>query len=236
MIYQTFSAVSPQEAVSIAVNNILATGVAFIPRLLAAIVMFLFGLLLAGWVKTIVKKVLQLVNISQFTKNSAIDTFLKEAQVKVKIEELLGEVARWLIVILFFITAVNILGLTTVSAFLTGVLSYLPKVFSAALIFVAGLVVAGFVEGVVKGAVGSINPATGRLVGKMSSYTVMIFTSLAAISELGIAAQFINSLFIGFVAMLALAFGLAFGLGAKDIVASLLGDWYKTFKKDQKRK
>ena len=59
----------------------------------------------------------------------------------------------------------------------------------------------------------------------------MVFTILAAMSQLGIAATFVNTLFIGFVAMLAIGLGLSLGLGSKDLVKTILEDWYKDFKK-----
>ena len=71
--------------------------------------------------------------------------------------------------------------------------------------------------------------------GKVASYTVVTITTLAAFSELKIASAFINILFIGFVAMLALGFGLAIGLGAKDVIGQALSDWYKEVKRDLKK-
>ena len=64
----------------------------------------------------------------------------------------------------------------------------------------------------------------------------MVFTTLAAINELGIAQSLINILFIGFVAMLALGFGLAIGLGTKDLIGEILHEWYRAFKKEIKKK
>ena len=55
---------------------------------------------------------------------------------------------------------------------------------------------------------------------------------MAAINELGIAQSLINTLFIGVVATLSLGIGLAIGLGAKELVAKMLMDWYgKSLKK-----
>ncbi len=64
----------------------------------------------------------------------------------------------------------------------------------------------------------------------------MIFAILAAISELGIAANFINTLITGTIAMLSLGLGLALGLGSKDLVKEILTEWYSGIKKDLKRK
>jgi small-conductance mechanosensitive channel len=134
----------------------------------------------------------------------------------------------------FFIASVNVLGLVTVSQFLNSILGYIPNVISACLVLTAGVLIGGWVESAVKGSLGVTSLATGRLMGKIAGYTVVIFTILAAISELGIAERFVSILFIGFVAMLSIGFGLAFGLGAKDIVAKILGEWYKNVTKHSK--
>jgi hypothetical protein len=233
---QNVSLASLQDALLVAYENVLTTIIAFLPQILAAIVTILIGVLVAGWLKTIVKKILQAIKLSNVTKNTAVETFLEQAQIKLKVEEFVGEVVRWAVLLVFLITAINIVGLTTVSAFLMRILSYLPQVFSAALIFTLGIIAAGVVEGLVKGALSSFDVATGRLVAKISSYTLVVFTSLIAIGELGIAESFINTLFIGFVAMLSLGLGLAFGLGAKDLVGDILRVWYQDFQKDLKRK
>ncbi len=92
----------------------------------------------------------------------------------------------------------------------------------------------GLVEKIVKGSLGTVDVKTSRLLAKISSYIVMDFTILAAMSQLGIAATFVNTLFIGFVAMLTIGLGLSLGLGSKDLVKTILEDWYKDFKKQVK--
>ncbi len=223
-----------QQALSFAITDVMATIISFIPTLFAALVIIVVGLIVARWAKWLVIKLLETLKLSSIIKDSPLDNFLTKAEITHKIEELLGNIVRWIVILIFFIAAVNILGLTTVSAFLTNVLGYVPKVFAASLILMVGTLVAGVVESLVKGSLTHVNPPTGRLVGKISSYIVVVFTILAAIAELGIAASLINTLFIGFIAMLALGFGLAFGLGSKDLIAKILDDWYSKLKKDLK--
>ena len=115
---------------------------------------------------------------------------------------------------------------------LESILAYIPNVISAALILTIGVLLAGVVEKLVKGAVGTIDVKSGRLFGKIASYTLVVFATLAAISELQIARASINTIFTGFIAMLAIGFGLALGLGAKDLVARVLNDWYEKFRKE----
>jgi small-conductance mechanosensitive channel len=114
-------------------------------------------------------------------------------------------------------------------------LNYIPNIVSAVLVLTIGVLLAGLVESLVKGAVNQIDPKTSRLLSKIASYLVVIFATLAAINELGIAQSLINALFIGVIATLSLGLGLAIGLGAKDLVAKILMDWYaQSWKKAKK--
>lgn len=204
----------------------------FFPNLIAALVVFLVGWIVAGWARTITIKILETLRLSSLIKDTVVQHFLKKADITAKIEETIGSVVKWLIILVFFIAAVNILGLSTVSQVLESILGYIPNVISAALILTIGVLISGFVESLVKGAIGSVDVKAGRLFGKIASYTIVVFASLAAISELRIAQAFINTIFTGFIAMLALGFGLAIGLGAKDLVSRVLNDWYEHFRKD----
>lgn len=208
---------------------------ALFPNILGAILVATLGVVLGNWVKSIVVKSLQLLRFETLIKDSKFKAFLIKAEITEKVEEVIGSVLKWLIVLTFFITATNILGLQTVSNVLVGVLGYVPNVVSAVIVMAIGVLLAGIIEGVVKGALASVDLKTSRLMGKVASYTVVTIATLAAFSELKIASQFINILFIGFVAMLALGFGLAIGMGAKDVIGQALSDWYKELKKDLKK-
>ena len=205
------------------------------PHLLGAILVAALGLIIGNWVKTITIKSLQMLRFETLIKDTKFKAFLIKAEVTDKVEEVIGGILKWLIVLTFFIAATNILGLTTVSNVLVSVLAYVPNVISAVIVMAIGVLLAGILEGVVKGALATVDLKTSRLMGKITSYTVVTITTLAAFSELKIASAFINILFIGFVAMLALGFGLAIGLGAKDVIGQALSDWYRELKHDLKK-
>jgi hypothetical protein len=220
------------DAIIQAWNEVTSRILNFLPNLLGALTVFFIGWIIAGWIKSVIIKLLETLRISVLLKGTGISKFLKKADLTEKIEEAIGATIKWLIILIFFIASVNILGLTTVSLVLESILGYIPNVIAAALILTIGVLLAGLVEKLIKGAVGSIDVKTGRLFGKISSYTLVVFTTLAAISELGIAKVLINTIFTGIVAMLALGFGLALGLGAKDLVSRVLNEWYERFRKD----
>jgi len=223
-----------QEAIVAATSNIFLVIYQFLPNLLGAIVVFLVGLILANWVRRIVIRILESVNLSRIAKNTNLEKFLKRAEIKSKIEEIVGGVFKWLLILIFTVAAINILGLPTISAVLNNILAYIPNIISAIFVLAIGVLLAGVVERLVKGALSQIDVKMGRLLGKIASYTMIIFASMAAFNELGIAKEFINILFVGFVSMLALGFGLAIGLGAKDVVSEVLKEWYSRVRKEVK--
>jgi hypothetical protein len=206
-----------------------------LPKVVGAVLVGVIGIVLGNWVKTLTVKSLQMLRFETLIKDSQFKAFLLKADVTQRVEEVIGSILKWLIVLTFFIAATNIIGLSAVSAVLAGVLSYIPNVISAVIVMAIGILLAGLVEGVVKGALASVDLKTSRLMGKIASYTIVTITTLAAFSELKIASAFINILFIGFVSMLALGFGLAIGLGAKEVVGQALSDWYKELKRDLKK-
>ncbi len=216
-------------------NSTMGSFLTLLPNILGAIVVASVGLILGNWVRSITIKSLQMLRFENLIKDSKFKAFLIKAEVTEKVEEVIGGILKWLIVLTFFIAATNILGLTTVSNVLGGVLSYVPNVVSAVIVMAIGVLLAGLIEGLVKGALATVDLKTSRLMGKIASYTVVTITTLAAFAELKIASSFINILFIGFVAMLALGFGLAIGLGAKDVIGQALSDWYKELKHDLKK-
>lgn len=225
-----------QGALGSVAGTALGETVAFLPSLVGAILVLVIGLVLGNWARAAIIKALQLVKFEAWIKDSEFKKFLSKADINQKVEDVLGTIVKWFIVLVFFIAAVNILGLTTVSALLGGILSYIPSVLSAVIVLAIGVLLAGVVERVVKGALTSVDLKTSRLMGKIASYAVVTIATLAALSELSIAESFINILFIGFVSMLALGFGLAIGLGAKDLVAKILEDWHKNLSQELKKK
>ena len=228
---QTNIVYSFENSFSVISNQILAGIVAAIPILLGALLIFVIGYLLAGWLKSLTVKVINITKLGNLFTNPAIKEFLKNAQISQKIEDVIGEIVRWIVITVFFMASINLLGLTTVTEFLNSILSFLPVIFASVLILLVGIIIAGFLEKMVKGSLGSTDPSLSRFMGKFVSYAVMVVAVMAAVSQLGIAQRFIDLVFTGFIATLAIALGLGFGLGSKDLIKTLLEDWYKNYKK-----
>jgi hypothetical protein len=214
-----------------ATNSVFVEIAGFLPSFLGALLTLIVGFILAGWVKVFTVRVLRIFKINKLGDSEPLQKFFHHAQIGPTVENILGESFRILIITIFLITSMNMLGLSIVTQVLSQILSYIPTIIAAIIIFVGGVLIAGIVEKLTKGALGSVNIKTARTVAKIASYSIMVITALAAISQLGIAQSFINTLFTGLIATLVLGLGLSIGLGGKDLVKTILEDWYKDFKK-----
>lgn len=213
----------------------LAQTYAFLPRLLGALLILIFGTLIAKWIKKLLEKSLEVLQVSRLIKNTPLEAFFTHAEMGNKIEHILGTIGYWLFMLLVIQTAVSVLGLESLAILIQEVVSYIPRIFSAMVILFLGVLIAGFLESIVKGSVRSIDGQHARLLGKVASYLTLVIFILVAVSELGIAQQFILILFVGFVTTITISLGLAVGLGSKDVVHKIVEDWYENLKKDLKK-
>lgn len=210
----------------------LAQTYAFLPKVVGALLILLIGTFIAKWIKKLIEKSLEVLQLSKAIKNTPLEAFFKHAEMGTKIEHIIGSVGYWLFMLLVIQTSVSVLGLLSLATILDQVLSYIPKIFSAVVILFFGVLIAGVLESVVKGSIRSIDGRHARLLGKVASYLTLTIFVLVSISELGIAQQFITILFIGLVSAVTISAGLAIGLGFKDVVHKMADDWYTNLKKD----
>jgi hypothetical protein len=125
-------------------------------------------------------------------------------------------------IIVFLVVALNVLGLSEVNVFLLQVLAYIPNVVVAMFILFIASMAADILGSLISGASLAVGSHVAHLLGSITRWAIWIFALMFAFSQLGIAPQFMNILFTGIVAMLALAGGLAFGLGGKDAAAEFI--------------
>jgi hypothetical protein len=212
-------------------NSLFLNTAGYLPTVFGAIILLVGGVILSNWLKRAVIRLAIATKISGVTKNPAIQGFLNNAEVTTKIENLLGELVRWIVLLLFVIAASNMLGLYAISAILGSIFAIIPSILSALIILFLGVILAGFLEKVVKGSLGGSDPSLSRFAGRVVSYTTMTIFILVAMSQLGIASFFIQVTYIGFILILVLALGLGLGLGSQDIFKKILENWYKKVSK-----
>ena len=202
-----------------------------LPEILGAIVIFIIGIIVAYWVKRIIVGFLKLIKFDKITKPAGVEKYLRKADIKLSFNDLLGAIFQWLIILIFFLAAVDVLGLSAVSQMLFGILGYVPNIIAATLIFAAGYIVANVVDGLVRGSLVSIDHEAAKPLGRLARWLVLVIAFFAAIDQLQIAQGLVSVFYQGLTYTVVLAVGLSVGLGARDLVARMLNDWYERIKK-----
>lgn len=189
----------------------------FIPGLLGAIIIFIIGWLVATVLGKAITQLMAAIKVDKLFETAGASDFMSRAGLKLNVSGFIGGLVKWFVVIVFLMASLQIIGLTQVNDFLReAVLYYLPKVVIAALVLIIATVLADAVKKYVKAAAQSANIRSANMLGSISLYSIWIFALIIALSELGIATAFMQILFTGLIAALAIALGLAFGLGGKD--------------------
>ncbi len=203
---------------------------AFVPQLIIAVVVLIIGWIIAAVLSGIVRRVFEKLRIDDALTRSSVVQRLRTQGHQISIARAAAWVVKWFILLLTLMTVSSGLGMSQINEFLNDVAHYIPNIFVAVVILAVGLVVGGFLEDVVRTAViaSRLPNASAGALSIVAKWSVIIFALLAALVQLGIAPSLIQILLTGFVAMIALAGGLAFGLGGKDKAAQ----WLDRLEKD----
>ncbi|MEK7212700.1 MAG: hypothetical protein AAB686_03415 [Patescibacteria group bacterium] len=194
----------------------------FLPNIIAAIIVFVVGLVVAAGLGALVEKIFDSLRLDNLLNKLGLSPYFERAGMRLRGARFLGQLVNWFLIIAFLLAASDILGLTALSVFLRDVLFYIPNIVVAVLIMLAAAVLANFLRRIVMASVMSAKLHAAHFLGALTWWSVVIFGLLAALVQLNIAPSIIQSLVTGFIAMLALAGGLAFGLGGKDYAAHLV--------------
>ncbi len=211
------------DVITLSLQNLWQGFVYFIPNFLGALVIFFVGLIIAAGLGKIVEKLIDALKVDGLLSQIGLNKILERADVRLHFGRFVGVIVQWFFVIVTLLAVSDVLGLATFSDFLKQVLLYVPNIVIAVLIMLAGVVVATFLAKIVRASVMAARLHAARFLGTLTKWSVLIFAFLAALSQLGVAGALVNTLIMGFVAMMAIAGGLAFGLGGKEVA----GDWLK---------
>src|SRR3989344_5182740 len=184
-----------------------------IPRIVGALLIFIIGWVIAVAISRLVQQVVRSLKVDNALDKLGARQAVERGGLKLDSGAFLGGLIKWFIILIFVLTAVDILGLSEVSQFLTDVLLYLPRVVIAAVILLAAALVADVVYRVVKASAEAAH-LKGAFVAGVAKWSIWVFAVLVSLVQLQLPGM--ETLFTGLVGMLAIAGGLAFGMGGKE--------------------
>jgi len=195
----------------------------FIPAFLGALIIFLVGLVVAVGFGELVERLIDLLKIDKALEKLGFKKFTDRANIKLDSGYFVGAIVKWLLILVFLKVATDILGLAAVSDFLMKVINFIPSLVVAVLVVLISVLVGDFLAKLVTASVAGAGLRAAKFLGSLTEWSLVIFGLLIALVQLGIGREILLTLFTGIVAMIAIAGGLAFGLGGKELASQVLG-------------
>ncbi|MCP6719675.1 MAG: hypothetical protein KJI71_05685 [Patescibacteria group bacterium] len=199
----------------------------FLPKLIGSLLIFVIGWFIALGVGRLVAEILKQLRFNQIFERTGWKQAFEKAELKANPSDFVGAVFKWILVIVFLLASVEILGFVQFADFIQRIIDWLPNLIVAVAIFVVAIILTDIFEKVIKAGIKKIDIGYTELIGTTVRWAIYIFAGLAILLQLGVTPSLINTMIQGFVWMIALAFGLAFGLGGKDTASKIVEDLSK---------
>lgn len=198
-----------------------------IPKVLGFLVILIVGWLLASLVEKAVAALLRSVRFNELSQRAGLADFVSKMGTPMDSAGLLAAVVKWFIRLIALVVAFDALGLPAVSDVLRQLLLWLPNVVVALVVLVIGGLLARALSNLVRGATAQSHLGDPDFLSKVASGLVWAFAIVVAVNQIGIATTLVNTLFMAVVGAVALALGLAFGLGGRETAAEIVRRWYQ---------
>ncbi|MCX6718966.1 MAG: hypothetical protein NTZ38_01145 [Candidatus Taylorbacteria bacterium] len=217
MIFQNWG-----DALTSSFLNVWYGVISFVPMLVLALIIFAIGWILAVLVEKLVESTFKSLKVDSMLKSAGFEDVVRRAGHDLNSGYFVGVLVKWFIVVIFLIASFDVLGLTQVNEFLRQVVSYLPQVIVAVLILMVAAIVGGAMQKLVIASSKASNVNSAEFLGRVTKWAIWIFAILTALITLGIAPALIQMIITAVFAGAALAIGLAFGLGGKDVASKII--------------
>jgi len=197
-----------------------------IPRILGFIIIVAIGWFVSSLLARAVTGLLRAIRFDELMQKSGLADFMNKMGTGIDSVGIVAGIVKWIVRVVVLLVAFDALGLPAVSDVMRQLLLWLPNLVVAIFVLFIGGIAARALGNIVRGATaegGFSNPET---LSNVARTAVWAFAVVVAINQLGIATNLINTLFTGFVGALAIALGLAFGLGGRDLASRTLENWY----------
>ena len=216
------------EAIFYSLINALNRFISFLPALVGAALILIVGWFLSGFFANLIERGLKAVGLEGAVERSGVGDFVRRSGTKLTVSGVIAKLIKYSIFLIFVQAAANVLGIPQLTEIINRIILFVPNVVVAMAIIVIGSLIARFLAALVRSSVSELGAGSPNLLATLTQYIILGFSIIAAIDQLGIAATLINTLLIGLIGSVALAVGLAFGLGGRDVAAQITQKWYES--------
>jgi hypothetical protein len=205
-----------------AVNQIAELG----PKIFGALIVLVIGYVVARLMARFITTLSEKLGLQRAAERSGLSDSMRHAGVERTIPQIVGVIVFWLLMCVFLVASFDILDLPGMTVAIEKVVAYIPKVLVATVLIVVGLLLSAFIRGVVATSADRVGITYSQQLANGCYYILAMMTFIGAFSQLDIKFDLLNyAILIAFGAV-ALAFGLSFGLGGREVMSGILCGYY----------
>jgi hypothetical protein len=199
--------------------------VGFLPRLFAGVGILLAGFAIAKIVEHGTDAALRRIGFNRWMQDGGVTEALERAGTRLEASSVLAKLVFWTVMLLVILLAADALGVQAVNTLFGELVGYIPNVIAAVVVLVLGILLGEFVKDLVLASAGAL--PGGHTLARSAKVAVILLAVFMALEQLDIAQDIVLVFFIAVVGAAALAAGIAFGLGGREIAAELSREWYE---------
>lgn len=197
----------------------------YAPQIIGALALLLLGWLVARLLRLAVERLVTGLD-SLFVRLARHGDAVHQHYIKSFYARVLGRIVFWVVLLFFAAASASMLGWNLFSGWLDALIGYLPKLITGLFIILAGFLLSGAARATMLSAAGSAGLMHAALLGRITQIVIVFVAGVVGIEQLGINVDFLTTLLIVLVAVVVGGATLAFSLGARDLVANLIGAHY----------
>ena len=205
-----------------------------LPALLGAAVILLTGYFLARQIQRWADDTLKRLDFNKVATAGGLDQAVGRTGSRLDPVRALTKLLFWLVMLGVILLASTALGLESINQMFGLMLGFIPTLIAAIVIVILGIIVGEFVRGVIVASAGTV--AGVPTVAKLAKGAVIVISIFMALQQVGVAEEIVTAAFTLILGAAALAVGLAFGLGNRELAGEITRRWYEEgHRRDRRR-
>jgi hypothetical protein len=205
-----------------------------IPALVGAAVILLTGYFLARQVQRWADDTLKRLNFNRVASVGGLDEVVGRTGSRLDPVRALAKLIFWLVMLVVILLASTALGLESINEMFGAMLAFIPTLIAGIVIVILGIIVGEFVRGLIVASAGSVSGVP--TVAKMAKGAVIVIALFMALQQVGVAEEIVTAAFTLILGAVALAVGLAFGLGNRELAGEITRRWYEEGRRRDRRR
>lgn len=199
---------------------------AYLPNLIGAVILLVIGWFVARFVSRLLERILRKWKFNNLTEKLHLQELFSASKLNITPSRLAAKIIYWTIMLVFLVTASETLGWEVVSRETSNLIKYLPKLFSAIVIFVIGFYIASFVRKTLKVTFNSFSLGAGPFVSQAAFYIILVLITITALNQAGVNTEIITSNVVVILGAFLLTFAISFGFGSREVFRNILSGFY----------